>query len=83
MTDEEFEIGFALLGSAFPDYVCTPQTVAVYRIALRDSMTAADFEKAVWDHIRPKKWFPKISELLGSALDQMLRCLQSGRPGSG
>ena len=75
LTDEQFDNGFGILGSAYPEYVCTPQTIEVYRVALR-TLQPEEFEKAVWAHINLHKWFPKVAEIK----EQVLRLRNQGRP---
>ena len=69
LNEDQFLKGMAVLMSAYPDYKCTPETVDVYRVALRN-LSPHEFEKAVWVHITTLKWFPKVSELLDAIRDQ-------------
>ena len=69
LNEDQFLKGMAVLMSAYPDYKCTPDTVDVYRVALRN-LSPQDFEKAVWVHITTLKWFPKVSELLDAIRNQ-------------
>jgi hypothetical protein len=69
LNEDQFLKGMAVLMSAYPDYKCTPETVDVYRVALRN-LSPQDFERAVWAHITTLKWFPKVSELLDAIRDQ-------------
>ena len=85
--DNVFHKGMALLGAAYPDYACTPETVDVYRERLC-RLTDQEFEAAVYRHIDTCKWFPKISELLGavqsllpSAIDVWTRLIAAAEAG--
>lgn len=69
LNEEQFMKGMAVLMSAYPDYKCTPETVDVYRVALRN-LSPQEFEKTVWIHITTLKWFPKVSELLAAVLNR-------------
>ena len=69
LNEDQFLKGMAVLMAAYPDYKCTPDTVDVYRVALRN-LSPQDFEKAVWVHITTLKWFPKVSELLDAIRNQ-------------
>jgi hypothetical protein len=60
-----FDRGMAVLMASFPDYPVTPETLKVYQTALNDvGFTDVQFERVIWNHIKTKKWFPKISELI-------------------
>ena len=63
--NEIFDRGMAVLMAAYPDYPVTPETLKVYQTALNDAgFTDLQFERVVWGHLKTKKWFPKISELI-------------------
>jgi hypothetical protein len=67
MKEVDFDKGMGILMAAYPDYKCTPETVDLYR-ELLSCLNPKDFERAVLNHVKNHKWFPKVSEILSTGL---------------
>ncbi len=76
LTEKQFLKGMGILMYHYKDYECPPETVDVYREALKKYLDPQEFEQAVWAHIKLHKWFPKVSEIM----DQVLLLRNAGRP---
>ena len=65
LNEELFLKGMAILAAAYPETPCTRETMKVYETVLNEvGFTDKQFERVIWKHIKTKKWFPKISELI-------------------
>ena len=59
---EVFDLGMKILLASYPEYQCTPETIEVYWMDLKD-FDSKDFERVITNHRRTQKFFPRICEL--------------------
>ncbi len=70
MDRETFAKGLFILGANYPEREITHALVEVYYSFL-NHLTPAELERAVRKHIARSQWFPKVSDLLQAAREDM------------